>query len=225
MVIMTIRGWLAACFMLFVPASLLFSGCEDEQSVAVYGPAPACSNDAQCEEMVGEGWVCGEDGWCLQDGDEDWEDDAREVYGPQPCYSDERCANIYGEGWVCDTNSGECVAPGDVDEDATDEDWDYDAQEIYGPQPCNSDEECAYLYGEGWVCDTNSGECVAPGDADEDPADEDWEDDAREDYGPLPCQIDEDCSNLYGEGWVCDTTSGRCFPAGDQDWDQDCSGG
>ncbi len=56
MVIMTIRGWLAACFMLLLPAWVLFSGCEDEEATVMYGPGPACSDDAQCEEMVGEGW-------------------------------------------------------------------------------------------------------------------------------------------------------------------------
>jgi len=92
----------------------------------------------------------------------------------------------------------------------------------YGPQPCETDEDCRQQYGSGWYCDTGNvftdpcGGSVAwpmcrQGDAVEplDVAPPDVPADVSRDcepvvaYGPPPCVRDEDC-RPWGENYYCD---------------------
>ncbi len=90
----------------------------------------------------------------------------------------------------------------------------------YGPQPCETDEECAQREGAGWYCDTANvfedgcgGQVhwpmCRPGDVPVDAVTPDVPADTPPDcmpmvaYGPPPCNSDADCQ-AWGEGWICD---------------------
>lgn len=100
----------------------------------------------------------------------------------------------------------------------------------YGPQPCDTDEECAAREGPGSTCDKDNwyddgcgGKvqwplCTPPAAIDA------IEPDAAPDaavtdcgpagwYGPPPCTSDADCED-YGEDWYCDKTNQVDTPCG-----------
>jgi len=92
----------------------------------------------------------------------------------------------------------------------------------YGPQPCESDEDCRQRYGVGWYCDLGhvftdpcggsvSWPVCEPGDAVEPldvvppdvPADVSRDCEPVVAYGPPPCTSDEQC-RPWGENYFCD---------------------
>lgn len=85
----------------------------------------------------------------------------------------------------------------------------------YGPPPCESDDDCEKWFGAGWICDksavVNNGceqyvypSCI-PGQVDVfETADIRPDCEPSVDYGPPPCQSDEECRQQYGANWYCD---------------------
>lgn len=146
------------------------------------------------------------------------------VYGPRPCETDDECVEREGPEAYCDQENGfedPCLGwvswpTCKVDElpdagaDVTDE---CEPVVYYGPQPCQSDDECVDAFGPGYECDETAQiedpcqgwisypQCVmvdagAP-DATDDCSPMAW-------YGPPPCTDDDECIDEYGAGWFCD---------------------
>lgn len=105
---------------------------------------------------------------------------------------------------------------------------------FYGPQPCDTDEECAQREGPGWYCDQDNayddgcgGQVLwplcRPGDVPMDAVTPDTPTDLPRDcepvvaYGPPPCTSDETCQ-AYGEQWYCDRDHPVTDPCNGQSW-------
>ena len=146
---------------------------------AYYGPQP-CGSDEDCSSRHGEGWYCDlansyGDGcgnttpWplCRESVDAGAPDSGADAgcepaayYGPIECTGDSDCEQQHGAGWYCELDpSTPCAGGGwcreSVDAGTPDAGVP-DACEpaaYYGPQPCQSNQECVTQYGEGWYCD------------------------------------------------------------------------
>ncbi|HOU53459.1 MAG TPA: hypothetical protein PLQ97_05970 [Myxococcota bacterium] len=106
----------------------------------------------------------------------------------------------------------------------------------YGPQPCETDEDCRQRYGAGWYCDTanvftdpcggsvtwplcRQGDAVEPLDvvpADL-PADVSRDCEPVVAYGPPPCTSDDDCKG-WGENYYCDKSHPISDPCTGSQW-------
>jgi hypothetical protein len=134
----------------------------------LYGPPP-CTSDSDCTSWYGAGYRCDEtavlntgctfNAWpmCVK-GDldagvpsPDASCEPLVLYGPPPCRSDRDCTTWYGAGWRCDPNSvvgGPCGTTGwpmcvqDLDAGVPKADAACDPVALYGPRPCQSDNDC-----------------------------------------------------------------------------------
>lgn len=150
------------------------------------------------------------------------------AYGPQFCTKDEDCTMYYGSScddcW-CDLAQNTCRLPPLDASPAQDVKTDCQPLDHYGPQPCDRDDECVSIHGEGWVCDkTNTihdpcdGElswpmCVPDLDAGV-PTDVPLDCNPATFYGPTPvrCEDDVQCVEQNGPGYVCDKAAGYTDP-------------
>jgi hypothetical protein len=152
------------------------------------------------------------------------------LYGPPPCNTDQDCVNWNGQGWVCDKGNtfddgcgGTSNWPICVQSSQTDGGVKTDGCQpvaLYGPQPCDTDQNCIDQHGSGWYCDKDNTfgdgcggtttwpicrQSSTPADAGVPAPDGPCQPAAL--YGPPPCNTDADCVSWYGEGWYCDTTN------------------
>lgn len=119
----------------------------------LYGPPPVtnqeCYTDEDCFAKHGNNWYC----------------DTNEatpvckcapvmLYGPQMCTSDEECQTQNGPNWYCDLTNTYDNGCGETAS------WPLCKQKVcepvalYGPQPCQSDEQCqSQNGGTNWYCD------------------------------------------------------------------------
>ena len=89
------------------------------------------------------------------------------LYGPKPCTSDDECITDHGGGWYCDKSNtfgngcgGTSTWP--ICRQRTTPDGGVKPPDgcmpvaLYGPPPCNTDDDCVKWYGAGYTCNKNN---------------------------------------------------------------------
>ncbi len=142
-----------------------------------------CCYDHTCNECCGD-YHCRPGDECVE----------YECVEPEECTVNSDCCDLHpGEVWKCD--DGECIKVG-----------------------CEKPQDCEQICPTGeWECEESFGDCVKPTPTPEPECTEDADcdggvcDDGECVEAEAQCTENQECENLYGQGWEC--TDGECVEA------------